>query len=258
MYLNEMALKLIEESLISKALDLKLKIYFNIFKKFNLNYDEFKQLTRFVLEHYYDNDVNKELLDDMKPIFDKLNKNIKLPSIIYRGLNFKNQKYFKKFYNDIKSKKIIYKNDVLSWSKDIKSAEPFVTNFNRMKNNETGIIISLSKKNYEEYFLFSLYMFFKNDKEYRDFLELIYELSFVMDKEISKKIKLNKYDTFYAGNKILTGMNYLRQEKEILTRPINLKYLDEKNINFKIFKNNKMIKKLNYEEFLKYFKKGLK
>jgi len=259
-YLNKISIKLIEENLTTKLIELKLKFYFDIFKKFNLNFKEFKQLLLFIYKHYYYGDVDKKTLEKMQSIFNKLNKNIALPNIIYRGLLFNTKtnelKDLLKFLKDLKDKKIKSKNSILSWSMDLKIAKLFATRYKKMLENDIGILISLSKKNYEDFYLFSLYLFFKNDKDFQEFLQFVYEAVFVLDSKLTKKIKLNDNNVYYLGHKILHGMHYVRFEREILTLPIKINYFNKKDINFKIYKNNKKIKELTYEDFLKYMEKN--
>ena len=259
-YLNNKSIKIIEENLITKAIEIKLKIYFNIFKKYNLNYNEFIQLIIFIYKHYYSGNVDKKTLEKMQSIFNKLNKNVTLPNTIYRGLLFntknKELKDLQKFLKDLENKKIKSKSSVLSWSINLKISKLFATWYQRMLDDEIGILISLSKENYKDYYLFSLYLFFKNDKEFQDFMQFVYEAVFVLDSKLTKKIKLNDNSIYYQGHKVLQGMHYVKFEKEILTLPIELKYLDKKNISFQIYKRNKKIKELSYENFLRYMEKN--
>ena len=260
MYINKSSIKnisniskILEESLVTKMLWIKLRIYFDLFKKFGLDYDEFQSVVFFIYKHFYLNESNLSDIKEMRPIFKKMNTRINLPSRIYRGLffkNFKESKDFKEFVTDLKNKKISTKGKVLSWSSDKKISEHFAKGYNvKMEENDIGIMINLPKKDYKSYFITSFYFFFKDDKEFQDFLKFVYEYAFVKDSKITKKITL-KNDSFYRGAGFLNGLKWIKFEKEILTYPINLQNV--KNIKFDIFHKSKKIKTLNYEEMIEF------
>jgi len=230
---------IIEEfSIIEKVTDLYYE-YFNYFKF--LKKDEFDRMCE-ILETWYYNMIpisKKKYNEDVtQRLFKKMRDNINLPAKLYRGMHFQKEEKLDEFVKHFKEHGTIREKhnnkniEMVSWSSSLKQAKKFVGQY--------GLILEQSKKDYKEFFLFSLLGLIPNVETQKEFLKKIYEVyhskHLKMFDKISTKNDIKKMNIhgLFVGQ---WGASLSTKEEEYLLKFQNAEEL--KNCKITIFKTKR-------------------
>ena len=175
-----------------------------IFK--GLKENEFNAFLHFIKQWYCKNDdtglfdksnrgkLIKSIINDFVP--NNIENSKDTPEFLYRSYSFKTKEDFGNFIRKIKPGNTTlshpYK-DYESWTSDRKIAEKYLPNGESMidstKENEHGIMLKISKKDFSEYIIFSTEYVFNDKIEKRKFLPLVFKY---LSKNLLNKIRDSK------------------------------------------------------------------